>query len=279
MCANGWGSSLAQYSLSSCSPARTFPALLLVRASVRTHELAVRSALGASSGRLVRQILTETALLVMLGCGAGLVLAISLMRLINVYGPIPHARIELWALAFAFGLAILSTFVAGLLPAILSSRVSLEQSLREGAGRTTTGQGRWRGLIVAGQISIAVALLFTAAALGRSFIKLLQVNPGFSADRVWTASVALPQRNYTTRESRASFFRELRERIARVPGVESASAALWVPFSSGGYTADMVIPGHAEAGVRPAARVNVVLPNYFETLKIPLRKRPHVHAA
>lgn len=246
--------------------------LLLVRASVRNRELAVRSALGASSGRLIRQILTETALQVALGCAAGLALAIALLRLINAYGPIHHAAIEPWTLAFVFGLCIASTLIAGLLPAVLSSRVSLEQSLRAGAGRATTGQAHWRGLLVAGQISVAVALLFTASALGRSFIKLLEVSPGFLPDRVWTAAVQLPYESYSTKPSRASFFLSLVDRVAALPGVESASADTSLPFSSGGYTADMYLPGRPEPTVRPAARVDQVLPNYFETLKIPLRK-------
>jgi len=246
--------------------------LLLVRSSVRSRELAVRSALGASSGRLAQQILTETALFVVMGCAAGVALAVALVRLINTYGPIHHSQIEPWALAFALGLCILSTFFAGLLPAVLSSRVPLEQALRAGAGRTATGQTRWRGVLVAGQIAIAVALLFTATALGRSFAKLLEVSPGFSADRVWTANVQLPERSYSASASHASFFRNLVDRITALPGVESASAGISLPFSSGGYTADMYIPGRSEPAVRPAARVDQVLPRYFETLKIPLLK-------
>jgi putative ABC transport system permease protein len=246
--------------------------LLLVRATVRNREWAVRSALGASSARLIRQILTETALLVVIGCGAGLALAVALVRLINTYGPVHRTQMETWALVFAFGLCIVSTLAAGLLPAILSARVSLEQTLRAGSGRTTTGQSRWRGALVAGQIAIAMALLFTATSLGRSFTKLLEVSPGFSAERVWSASVGLPQKTYSTGASRAAFFRTLIDRIAALPGVESASAAVALPFSSGGYTADMYIPDRPESRVRPAARVNIVLPNYFEALKVPLLK-------
>lgn len=246
--------------------------LLMVRASVRNRELAVRSALGASSGRLAQQILTETALFVVMGCAAGVGLAIALVHLTNTYGPLHHAQIEPWALAFALGLCFISTLLAGFLPATLSSRVSLEQALRAGAGRAATGQTRWRGVLVAGQIAIAVALLFTATALGRSFAKLLEVSPGFSADRVWTAVVQLPERSYSASASHASFFRNLVDRIASLPGVESASAGMSLPFSSGGYTSDLYFPGRPELTVRPAARVDQVLPNYFETLKIPLLK-------
>lgn len=246
--------------------------LLLVRATVRSRELAVRSALGASSGRLIQQILTETSLLVVLACAAGLGLALVLVRLINIYGPIHRTQLEPWALAFAFALCIISTFLSGLIPAVLFSRMPPEQALRAGAGRTTTAQTRWRGVLIAGQIAIAVALLFTASALGRSFMKLLEVSPGFSAERVWTASVQLPDRRYATNATHASFFRNLVDRVAALPGVESASAGISLPFSSGGYTADMYIAGRPVPAVRPAARVDQVLPNYFETLQIPLMK-------
>lgn len=246
--------------------------LLLVRATVRSRELAVRSALGASASRLIRQILTETALLVVLGLLAGLVLSIALVRLINAYGPVHHTQIEPWTMAFALGLCLVSTFLAGLLPAILSARAPLEQELRAGGSRATTGQAHWRGILVAGQIGMAVALLFTAAELGRSFAKLLEVSPGFSADRVWTASVQLPHKSYATPASCASFFRTLIDRVSVLPGVESASAGVSLPFSSGGFTDDLYLPGRREPHVRPAARVDEVLPNYFETLKIPLGK-------
>jgi putative ABC transport system permease protein len=246
--------------------------LLLVRATARNQELAVRSALGASASRLVWQILSETALLVGMACFAGLGIAVVLLQLINAYGPIHRTRIEPWALAFAFGLSIISTFVAGLLPAILSSRVSLEQVLRANMRRTTTGQARSRGVLVAGQISIAVTLLFMAAALSRSFTKLLEVSPGFSVDRVWTASVQLPRKVYSTSASRGSFFRSLIDGVSALPGVASASACESLPFSSGGSVADLYIPGRPEPPVRPAAAVDSVLPNYFDTVRIPLRK-------
>jgi predicted permease len=244
--------------------------LLLVRATVRRREWAVRSALGASTSRLVRQILAEIGMLAALGCAAGIALAIALIQLINTYGPIHRTELETWAVAFALGVSILSTVIAGTLPALLSSRLSVDQSLRSGAGRMSTGQSGWRGALVAGQISVAVALLFTAAALSRSFAKLLEVSPGFSAQHVWSGALQLPQRHYTTKESRAEFFQDLVDRIRHIPGVESASAAIDVPFSYGGYTADLYLPDRPEPRVRPAARVNVVLPEYFETLRIPL---------
>lgn len=246
--------------------------LLLVRASVRSREWAVRSALGASRARLARQILTETGLLALAGSAAGVGLAFVLVRLINVYGPIHRAQIEPWTLGFAVALCVLSTFIAGLLPAFLSSRAPIEQSLRTGAGRTATGQSRWRGVLVAGQISIAIALLFTATILSRSFIKLLDVPLGFSADHVWTGCVQLPVRHNHTDPAIATFFQSLVTRVAALPGVESASAGDALPFSSSKTTLEVYFPGRPQPSVGPTARANEVLPGYFETLKIPLLK-------
>lgn len=244
--------------------------LLLVRASVRSREWAVRSALGASRWRVARQILTETGVLAIAGCAAGIALAVALVRIINVYGPIHNTQIEPWTLAFAIGLCLISTLVAGVLPALLSSSTDIEQSLRSGAGRTTTGQSRWRGALVAGQISVAIALLFTATALGRSFAKLLDVSPGLSPDHVWTGCVQLPARAHNA--STAGFFADLIHRVAALPGVESASAGNVLPFSSGGATLDLYFPGRPQPRIRPSAQANLVLPNYFEALKIPLLK-------
>jgi putative ABC transport system permease protein len=246
--------------------------LLLVRATARQREWALRAALGASAGRLIRQILSETLTLAGIGCAAGIALATALVRLVSTYGPIHRAQIETWALVFALGLCVICALMAGSLPAILSSRLALDQSLRSGGGRTSTGPSKWRGALVAGQIGLAMALVFTAAALSRSFVRLLKVSPGFSPERVWSACITLPQTRYTSAASHAEFFRTLVEGMAAIPGVRSASAALALPFSYGGYTADLYFPNRPEARVRPAARVNVVLPHYFETLHIPLRK-------
>lgn len=246
--------------------------LLLVRATTRNREWAVRAALGASAPRLVRQILAETALLSAIGCAAGIAASYGLLRLINMYGPIHRTQIEPWALGFAIALCVISTLLAGALPALFSSRVSIEQALRSGSGRTATGHPNWRGALVAGQIGIAIVLLFMATALGRSFGKLLDVSPGFSAARVWTAAAGLPEKQYASGTARAEFFRTLVERIRALPGVESASAGMSLPFSSGGYMADIFLPGRPESPIRPAAQVDVVLPDYFKTLKIPLRE-------
>lgn len=242
--------------------------LLLVRASVRRGEWAVRAALGASRMRLVRQILAETALLALTGCAAGIALSTALVSLSNRFGPIHRTAIELWILVFSLGLCLLATFLAGILPATVFSRLPLEQVLRSSGPRASSTGGTWRRVLVSGQLAIAIVLLFTATALSRSFIKLLNVPPGFSPEHVWTASIQLPQRHDANASS--SFFEDLTRRISALPGIESASAGN-IPFSPDGmWTADLYFPGRPMPAARPAAAFDIVLPGYFNTLKIPL---------
>lgn len=242
--------------------------LLLVRASVRRGEWAVRAALGAGRTRLVRQILAETGVLAFIGCGAGLMLAVFLVDLSNQFGPIHRTTIEPWTFLFCTALCILTTILSGLLPAASFSRLSLEQSLRASGPRSSGRESAWRRVLVAGQIGMAIALLFTATALSRSFVKLLSVPPGFSPEHVWTGLVQLPERHQGSNS--VTFFSELVRRISALPGVESASACLTLPFSPSGYTADLYFPGRPETAIRPAARYNIILTGYTETLKIPL---------
>ena len=242
--------------------------LLLVRASARRGELAVRAALGANRFRLVRQILAETGILALIGCGAGILLAMLLVRLSNQFGAMHRTTIELWMFAFCVGLCLLATILAGVLPAASFSRMSVEQTLRATSPRSLGRESGWRRILVAGQIGIAIALLFTATALSHSFVKLLNVPPGFSPDHVWTGLVQLPERHQGNES--AAFFSELVSRISALPGVESASACLTLPFSPSGFTADLYFPGRPEAAIRPAARYNIILPGYTETMKIPL---------
>ena len=242
--------------------------LLLVRASVRRGEWAVRAALGAGPSRLVRQIFAETSLLALIGCVAGVLLAVGLVRLSNQFGPIHRTTIEPWTLIFSLGLCLVAIFLAGILPATTFSNMPLEQVLRSSGPRASASGSNWRRMLVAGQLAIAIALLFTATALSRSFVKLLDVSPGFSPDHVWTGLVQLPERSHP--DNSAEFFSELVRRISALPGVESASACLTLPFSPSGYTADLYFPGRPETTIRPAARYNIVLPGYIETMKIPL---------
>jgi putative ABC transport system permease protein len=244
--------------------------LLLVQASVRRGEWAVRGALGAGPSRLVRQILAETSLLALIGCAAGVLLAILLVKLSNQFGPIHRTSVEPWALLFSLALCLLATLLAGVLPATTFSRIPLEQVLRASGFRASASGSNWRRILVAGQLAIAIALLFTATAFSRSFLKLLDVSPGFSPEHVWTGSIQLPERGSTPPQFFVRFFENFAARISALPGVESASAASALPFSSGGFTADLYFPGRPETAIRPAAFYYIVLPGYIETMKIPL---------
>jgi predicted permease len=243
--------------------------LLLVRTTVRQREWAIRASLGATPTRLFRQMFTETGLLAFAACGVGIAFAIGEVRLINDFGPIRRAAVGPWTYLFALAVAAGSTVLAGILPAAALLRLPLDQSLKTGDGRIATGQRGWRNIVVAGQIAIAIALLFTATALTRSFIKLLDVPLGFSAERIWTASIQLPDRGPSSGASSSWFFQTLTSRISTLPGVESASAGL-IPFSpSGTRIIDLYFPGRPVPSIRPAAALNIVLPNYFSTLRIP----------
>lgn len=244
--------------------------LLLVRASVRRGEWAVRAALGAGPSRLVRQIFAETSLLALIGCAAGVLLAIGLVRLSNQFGPVHRTTIEPWTLIFSLGLCLVAIFLAGILPATTFSNMPLEQVLRSSGPRTSTSGSNWRRILVAGQLAIAIALLFTATALSRSFVKLLDVSPGFSPEHVWTGSVQLPERGSTPPQLFVRFFEDFSARVSALPRVESASASNDLPFASSGFTADLYFPGRPETAVRPAAFYYIVLPGYTETMKIPL---------
>ncbi len=244
--------------------------LLLVRASARRGEWAVRAALGAGPARLVRQILAETSLLAVIGCAAGVLLALVLVKLSNQFGPIHRTTIEPWTLSFAVGLCLVATFIAGVLPAASFSRMPLEQVLRSSGPRASASGSNWRRVLVTGQLAIAVALLFTATALGRSFVKLLNVAPGFSPEHVWTGSIQLPERGSTPPQFFGRFFENLAARISALPGVESASGSNDLPFASSGFTADLYFPGRPETAIHPAAFYYIALPGYIETMKIPV---------
>lgn len=245
--------------------------LLLVRTTARRGEWAVRAALGATPMRLFRQVVTETAVLGFGACLAGLAFAAAALQLMNTFGPLQPAAIGVWSGVFAVAVALGSTLLAGLLPTTGLWSVSLDAFLKTGAGRLSPRHTRSRDLLVVGQIAVAVALLFVATALTRSVVNLLNVPPGFSAERVWTGAIQLPDRSPASDPGSSRFFDLLGKRIAALPGVESVSAGDHVPFNPGGAPLiDLRFPGATNQDVHPVAVMNTVLPGYFTTLQIPL---------
>jgi len=237
--------------------------LLLIRGTARQGEIAIRLAMGAGKFRMIRQMLTETGVLAFSGCLSGLIVALWAIHLVNLYGPMaqPTPR-RSWALIVAPALALLSTLFAGLLPALLAARLPVEQTLKGGATRTSTRGGSWRNAIVAAQIALAVALVFTAVEMNRSFLNLTRVPAGFQPRYVWTGAMDLPKTGY---------FEPLLEELASIPGVQSASSANAIPFNpSGIWTEQLRLPGRPKGSTPPEAQIGLALPGYFEAMGIPL---------
>ncbi len=255
--------------------------LLLARAVGREGEISVRLALGASRGRVIRQLLVECAVLALLGAAAGMGLSTWTLDLLLALSPqgIPRladATIDGQVLAFAGGLALLTTFLFGLAPALAASRVGLARTLREeGHGGGGGERHRARAVLVVCDLALAVVLLVGAGLLLKSFYRLQQVDPGFQTDHVLTLELALPEAGYgANKPAVEAFYDQLLERLRALPGVRSAGATLNLPLSGRGMRSSVEDPTWPPSppGQEPLAHVRVVTPGYLESLRIPLRR-------
>ena len=239
--------------------------LLLIRGTARTGEIAIRMAMGASKRRIVGQLLTEAGVLVVAGCALGFLFALWMVHVVNLYGPLAQPiRVQGWTVLFVLALALVSTVCAGLMPALLNADAPIEQSLKGGATRTATSGSGWRNAVVAAQIALAVALLFTAITLNRSFLNLTRVPAGFQQSHVWTGALDLPSR------SNAAFFETLLEQLRSLPGVRAASGG-GIPFNpSGIWTEGFRLPGRPKSKMPQEAQISLPFPGYFEAMGIPL---------
>jgi predicted permease len=253
--------------------------LLLARATARQREIAVRMALGAARARLLRQMLTESLFLALMGGGLGVLLAIGGVRGLVALLPAGFPRadsIQVNAAVFGFTLlvALATGLVFGLVPAMRSSRVDLQQALREGA-RGSTGSKhhqRLRDALVVAEVALASILLVGAGLMLRSFVNLVRMNPGFRPEQVLTASLSLPDTAYKTSAAVAHFYDQLVANLAGAPGVKAAGAGSDLPWT--GY--DENDGGFTIEGEKPApgedfhARYHMATPDYFRALGIPL---------
>jgi len=250
--------------------------LLLARASSRGREIAVRAALGASRARIVRQLLVESLILSALGAGLGLLLAsFGIDALAAIYGDaIPRfaeVQINTPALFFTLGLSILTALAFGLAPALRATKFDINAALKDGArGGVTAGarRHRLRSALVVSEIALSLVLLVGAGLLIQSFLRLRAVEPGFELDRVLTMEVSLPFATYGEPQQRTNFYRQTLERIAALPGVESASATQSLPFRPTMLTDAVIIEGQPAppAGQEPFIRGTSITADYFRTM-------------
>jgi putative ABC transport system permease protein len=251
--------------------------LLLVRASVREKEIAIRSALGAGRRRIVMQMLAESLVLALIGGSLGVLLAYLAIGPIQSLGvdSIPRVAelaLDRTVLLFTLAVSLATGVIFGLVPAWQAARGGLGAVLKEG-GRSSTGSGgRWtRSALLVAEVALSIVLLVGASLLIRSFGKLTSVDPGFAADRVLTFSVALPSTTYPEDHNRVSFYDRLLERLQTLPGVEEAGMVQQLPMR-GGYVLSFAVQGRPPAapGDELSANHRVVSPGYFSAMGIPL---------
>ncbi len=256
--------------------------LLLVRATGRKREFAIRSALGASRGRIIGQLLTESVLLAVTGGALGLALGYAGVRALLAISPAGLPRIgengaavgvDWRVLGFTLAVSLLTGILFGLFPAISVSRTDLNSSLKESSGRSGTGfrQGNARALLVISEVSLAVVLLIGSALLIRTFMALRDVNPGFDSHNVLTMEMSLTGSRYEKTASVAQLSREGRERLNAIPGVEDSATTCCLPIE-GQFGLPFTIVGRPvdQAKGEPGAGWMNVSPDYYKLFRIPI---------
>jgi predicted permease len=252
--------------------------LLLARVAARENELAVRTALGAGRARLVRQLLTESVTLSLLGGAAGLLLATVSLDALLALRPagvprLAEVEIDRTVVGFSILLSVVTGLLFGVFPALQVVRRPTARSLREGGRGILTGRGhRLRSGLVVGQMALAMMLLAGAGLLLRSFAHLRRVDPGFRTGDVLTFRIALPEGAYGEEAPRAAFYDTLLERLAALPGVRGAGAIRGLPLDGARFSFSFDVEGRAPLppAQQPSMEVRVVTPGYFEAIGIPL---------
>ncbi len=251
--------------------------LLLARAARRQREIAVRAAIGASRARLLRQLLAESLLLALLGGAAGLLAAFwgTDLLLLLLPGGIPRlseVRLDGAVLGFTLLLSLVTGALFGLAPAFHASKATVRDSLKEGSRGAGTGRAseRLRGALMVSEIALALLLLAGAGLLGRSFLRLQAVAPGFLTDDLLALQMALPASRYADGRQVCAFYDQVLEKAAALPGVAAVAATSHLPIGSGGFSLSVFAEG---APARPSSDVptafyRAVTPNYFQALGI-----------
>ena len=251
--------------------------LLLARGASRRKEIAVRTALGASRGRIVRQLLTESVLIAATGGAAGLVLARWGVDLLIGISPdsVPRLRevtIDLRVMLFTAGVSIATGVLFGLVPALRASKGNTNAALKEGGRSGSAMHGRTRRTLVVAEISLSLVLLVGAGLLLRSFARLSDVEPGFSANDLVTFRLSLQPARYTTFVKGDAFYDDFFDRLRALPNVRSVTAINFLPFSGQGGSRSIFIEGREveRLGDRLDEQIRIVTDGYFAAMQIPL---------
>lgn len=255
--------------------------LLLVRASGRQKELALRVALGAGTWRIARQMLTESLLLAVFSGGAGLLLAVWGLSAIRYFGEdqlprLDEVQISGRVLVFTLAVSVLTALIFSLLPIVKASRPDLNEVLKSGSKNATSGGGLhlWRNILVVAEVAFGLVLLVGAGLMMRSFGLLVNIDPGFDPENVMTGRISLNREVYEKTDERVRYVNQTLDRLRALPGVESAAFVAPMPFSGGNVGSDFRIEGRPAPapGQEPSASNRSVTPQYFQAIKIPLRK-------
>ena len=255
--------------------------LLLTRSLSRQKEVAIRSALGASRWRVIRQLLTESLLLSLVGGGAGLVIAywgvpalvaVLPQSQLNAMPFLKALNLNGGILGFSFALSLLTGLIFGLAPALQSSKLDLNEALKEGGRQTSIGAGhRLRSAMVVTEIALAVVLLVGAGLMMKSLFRLLKTNVGFKTENVLTAFVILPPSKYTDANKQINFNDQLRQRVQSLPGVSGAGTFNILPVNAGNTTRFFVDGDPIPApGEEIEANIRTVSDDYFTALGVPV---------
>ena len=249
--------------------------LMLARAASRQKEIAIRTALGASRSRIVRQMLTESVLLAVLGGMLGFLVALWAVDLLLALSPadIHYASrpgLDGYVLGFTLAVTLLTGLLFGLVPALQASKPDLNSSLKEGSRGSTEGfsRHRLRRLLVVSEIAVALVLLVGAGLMIKSFYRLQSIDPGFNPKNVVAVQLWLPDSKYASQQQRATFFHELLERASNLPGVESVGAVSHLPLGGDDASFTPTIEGRTEKA--DWTEIRATTNDYFRVMNIPI---------
>ncbi len=263
--------------------------LLLAKAVSREREIAIRIAVGSGRWRVVRQLITESVLLFLIGGGAGLLVGSTALNLLLRYAPVGYVpeiisvRLDGFVFLATFLVALVLGTAAGLIPALHATRTDVQDSLKESSQTVATSRNLSRSLLTAGETALALMMVIGAGLAVRSLVKLLGVRAGFDPHNVLTARISPPEARYSSPECQkikgdcpydryAAFYQELQDRLQALPGVESASFTSKLPLE-GGNNGVVIIEGQAspkDMWSSPLVEWSTVMPGYFHTARIPL---------